>query len=79
MVNTAGCGPVMRGFDPHRPPHKKSDSSERSFFYYILMSREKSPLGLLFVYGGAHEKLRSTMIKYKMYVLMIKSASFDEI
>lgn len=21
VVNTAGCGPVMRGFDPHRPPH----------------------------------------------------------
>lgn len=20
VVNTAGCGPVMRGFDPHRPP-----------------------------------------------------------
>lgn len=23
MVNTAGCGPVMRGFDPHRSPQKK--------------------------------------------------------
>lgn len=23
VVNTAGCGPVMRGFDPHRPPHNK--------------------------------------------------------
>ena len=24
VVNTAGCGPVMRGFEPHRPPHKKN-------------------------------------------------------
>ncbi len=23
VVNTAGCGPVMRGFDPHRSPHIK--------------------------------------------------------
>ena len=26
VVNTAGCGPVIRGFDPHRPPHIKSNA-----------------------------------------------------
>lgn len=26
VVNTAGCGPVMRGFDPHRPPHINKQS-----------------------------------------------------
>lgn len=37
VVNTAGCGPVMRGFEPHRPPHKKNEQvhSNMNFFYYI--------------------------------------------
>lgn len=33
VVNTAGCGPVMRGFDPHRPPHIDKQISSRRFFY----------------------------------------------
>ena len=28
VVNTAGCGPVMRGFDPHRPPQIKYKTSD---------------------------------------------------
>lgn len=23
-ANTTGCEPVIRGFDPHHPPHKKN-------------------------------------------------------
>ena len=37
VVNTAGCGPVMRGFDPHRSPQIKNKTSDenRKFLYYI--------------------------------------------
>lgn len=35
MVNTAGCGPVMRGFDPHRPPHIKVSNWRMPVFLYI--------------------------------------------
>ncbi len=34
VVNTAGCGPVMRGFDPHRPPHIDKQISSRRFFLF---------------------------------------------
>lgn len=37
MVNTAGCGPVMRGFDPHRPPHIRTGNRHRRFFYARAM------------------------------------------
>ena len=37
VVNTAGCGPVMRGFDPHRPPHIRTGNRHRRFFYARTM------------------------------------------
>ena len=38
VVNTAGCGPVMRGFDPHRSPQiKYKTSDEKSGVFFMIL------------------------------------------
>lgn len=35
-VNTAGCGPVMRGFESHQSPHMNSKVLEKGLFFCFI-------------------------------------------
>ena len=37
VVNTADCGPVMRGFDPHIPPQIENKLLYATFFIELNM------------------------------------------
>ena len=41
VVNTAGCGPVMRGFDPHRSPQITDKAHFKGFFYVNFAHTKK--------------------------------------